>query len=236
MEQGTLIKKEDLKKLITKKKPPPPIKPKPIIKKPTTPDSSNKIQDGVKQSPPGKVIVADSPTRKPLLSQTSSAAGISPANSPVKVLLQSPAKALPDSPVKIPLKSPLESPLKSLLKSPGNSPAKSLGNSPAKSPTKSPVKLPAGFNIMKQMSAMATVVKAAGKFRKSTVKYNFNFEKFLSYLENMRPVVGFQILKTIVTWDLVSTIIFLLFSILAVFVQESIFGSSKTNSHTSGKS
>lgn len=70
--------------------------------------------------------------------------------------------------------------------------------------------------------------KAIAKFRKNAKKPRFNFEKFLSYLESMRSVVGFEIAGIIVTWDLVSTSLFLMFSIIAVFMQESIFGSQKS--------
>ena len=70
--------------------------------------------------------------------------------------------------------------------------------------------------------------KMLGKFRYAAKRPHFNFEKFLSYLESMRSVVGFEIAGIIVTWDLVSTTLFLLFSIVAVFVQESIFGDQKS--------
>ena len=75
---------------------------------------------------------------------------------------------------------------------------------------------------------MARIVKTAqavDKFKTKTRKYRFNFEKFLSFLENMRSEVGFRIAGIMVTWDLVSTMLFFLFSIIAVFLQESIFGS-----------
>ena len=241
MEKGTLLlKKDDLKKMMKKQRAPPRTKPH-LIRSITLDQTESDPQSPVHQSPVRKMTVdVSSPTRKsfPPLLRNSSISESEPVESPAKRLLKSPLSTAENSPLKS-WSSAANSPAKSALKLSSDSPPKSSlmlspANSPAKSslksPKKSPVKLP---NIMKQMSAMATVVKAAGKFRKAAKpKWNFNFEKFLSYLENMRPVVGFQILNTIVTWDLVSTIIFLLFSILAVFVQESIFGSSKSNTHT----
>ena len=74
----------------------------------------------------------------------------------------------------------------------------------------------------------AATVAAIGKFKKVAAKPRFNFEKFLAYLESMRGVVGFEIAGAIVSWDKVSTTLFFLFSIVAVFLQESIFGSQKS--------
>ena len=76
--------------------------------------------------------------------------------------------------------------------------------------------------------AAATALKYANKLKKKVRRPRFNFEKFLSYLESMRPTVGFHIAGIMVTWDLVSTTLFLLFSVIAVFMQESIFGSQKS--------
>jgi len=73
-----------------------------------------------------------------------------------------------------------------------------------------------------------TAAKAAAKFKAAAKRPRFNFEKFLSYLESMRYVVGFEIAGLMMTWDKVSTTLFLMFSIVAVFVQESIFGSKTT--------
>lgn len=73
-----------------------------------------------------------------------------------------------------------------------------------------------------------SAINVANKFVKLTKQPRFNFEKFLTYLESMRSVVGFHIAGIMVTWDLVSTTLFLLFSVVAVFMQESIFGSQKS--------
>lgn len=73
-----------------------------------------------------------------------------------------------------------------------------------------------------------TAAKAVTKFKSAAKRPRFNFEKFLSYLESMRTVVGFHVAGVMITWDKVSTTLFLLFSIIAVFLQESIFGSQKS--------
>ena len=80
----------------------------------------------------------------------------------------------------------------------------------------------------KVFATAVTAVTSVSKLRGSTRRPRFNFEKFLSYLESMRSVVGFHIAGVMVTWDLVSTTLFLLFSVVAVFMQESIFGSQKS--------
>ena len=82
--------------------------------------------------------------------------------------------------------------------------------------------------VDKLSTTLFTAARALGKFRQGVVRPKFNFDKFLSYLESMRAVVGFSIGGIIVTWDLVSTTLFLVFSLVAVFVQESIFGSQKS--------
>lgn len=77
-------------------------------------------------------------------------------------------------------------------------------------------------------ASTVTAIQAINKLKKKAKRSKFNFEKFLSYLESMRPTVGFHIAGIMVTWDLVSTTLFLLFSVVAVFMQESIFGSTKS--------
>ena len=71
-----------------------------------------------------------------------------------------------------------------------------------------------------------TAISAIGKFKKaSAIKPRFNFEKFLAYLESMRGEVGFEIAGFMITWDKVSTTLFFMLSIVAAFLQNSIFGS-----------
>lgn len=69
--------------------------------------------------------------------------------------------------------------------------------------------------------------RAVGKMKHNAKKPRFNFEKYISYLQNVLPNIGFDIMGIIVTWNMVSAIIFLEVSVLALFVQESIFGNSK---------
>jgi len=69
--------------------------------------------------------------------------------------------------------------------------------------------------------------RAVGKIKHNAKKPKFNFEKYISYLQNVLPNIGFDIMGIIVTWNMVSAIIFLEVSVLALFVQESIFGNSK---------
>lgn len=68
--------------------------------------------------------------------------------------------------------------------------------------------------------------RAVGKMRRNAKKPRFNFEKYISYLQNVLSTIGFDIMGIIVTWNMVSTIIFLEVSVLSLFVQESIFGNS----------
>ena len=76
----------------------------------------------------------------------------------------------------------------------------------------------------KSIASVVNTKRRISKFTKNR-KARFNFSKYLSYLETMRSAVGFSISGIMVTWDLVSTTLFFVFSIVAVFVQESIFGS-----------
>ena len=69
--------------------------------------------------------------------------------------------------------------------------------------------------------------RAVGKLKHNAKKPRFNFEKYISYLQNVLPNIGFDIMGIIVTWNMVSAIIFLEVSVLALFVQESIFGNSE---------
>ncbi|KAL9987667.1 hypothetical protein ACROYT_G002012 [Oculina patagonica] len=69
--------------------------------------------------------------------------------------------------------------------------------------------------------------RAVGKLKHNAKKPRFNFEKYISYLQNVLPNIGFDIMGIIVTWNMVSAIIFLEVSVLALFVQESIFGNTK---------
>ena len=69
--------------------------------------------------------------------------------------------------------------------------------------------------------------RVVGKLQHRRKAPKFNFEKYISFLQNVLPTVGFDILGITVTWNMVSTIIFLELSLLSLFVQESIFGNEK---------
>ncbi|XP_031554389.1 uncharacterized protein LOC116291358 [Actinia tenebrosa] len=67
--------------------------------------------------------------------------------------------------------------------------------------------------------------RAVGRLQHRVKMPKFNFEKYISYLQNVIPTIGYKIMGIIVTWNMVSTLLFLEVSLLALFVQESIFGS-----------
>lgn len=69
--------------------------------------------------------------------------------------------------------------------------------------------------------------RAVGRLQHRVKMPKFNFEKYISYLQNVIPTIGFKIMGIIVTWNMVSTLLFLEVSLLALFVQESIFGNQK---------
>ena len=62
-----------------------------------------------------------------------------------------------------------------------------------------------------------------------SIRGNFqsNFEKYISYLDKVRNV-GFSIGVVLMTLELVSTVFFFLISLIALFLQESIFGKAKS--------
>lgn len=67
-----------------------------------------------------------------------------------------------------------------------------------------------------------------GKLQHRKKNPKFNFEKYISYLDKVSRNVGFSIGVVPVTWELVSTLFFFLISLIALFVQESIFGKAKS--------
>lgn len=69
--------------------------------------------------------------------------------------------------------------------------------------------------------------RAVGRLQHRAKLPKFNFEKYISYLQNVLPTIGFKIMGITVTWEMVSTLLFLEVSLLALFLQESIFGSLK---------
>lgn len=67
-----------------------------------------------------------------------------------------------------------------------------------------------------------------GKLQHRRKLSKFNFEKYISYLDNVSRNVGFSIGVVLVTWELVSAVFFFLISLIALFLQESIFGKAES--------
>lgn len=59
-------------------------------------------------------------------------------------------------------------------------------------------------------------------------KSKFKFKSYVLYLQGLIPGVGFAIGGIVLTWEKVSNLAILLVSILAVFIQEILFGSRKS--------
>ncbi|KXJ21322.1 uncharacterized protein LOC110254289 [Exaiptasia diaphana] len=72
-------------------------------------------------------------------------------------------------------------------------------------------------------------IRVVGRLQHQRKITKFNFEKYISYLQHVTPGSGFKIGALLVTWEKVSTSLFLLTSIVAVFLQETIFGNQKPN-------
>ena len=70
--------------------------------------------------------------------------------------------------------------------------------------------------------------RTIGMFQMAKLRPKFQFEKYISYLQNVSLTTGFRVAGIVITWNKVSTLFFLLFSIMAVFVQETIFGNAKS--------
>lgn len=59
-------------------------------------------------------------------------------------------------------------------------------------------------------------------------KSKFKFKSYVLYLQGLIPEVGFSIGGIVLTWEKVSNLAILLVSVLAVFIQEILFGSRKS--------
>ncbi|XP_048581650.1 uncharacterized protein LOC116610730 [Nematostella vectensis] len=66
--------------------------------------------------------------------------------------------------------------------------------------------------------------RAVGKWQRTRKLPHFNFEKYIAYLHNVAPSTGFKISALTVTWERVSATFFLIISVVALFLQETIFG------------
>lgn len=67
-----------------------------------------------------------------------------------------------------------------------------------------------------------------GKLQHRRKLPKFQFEKYITYLEKVSRNVGFSIGVVLITWELVSAVFFFLISLIALFVQESIFGKAES--------
>lgn len=67
-----------------------------------------------------------------------------------------------------------------------------------------------------------------GKLQHQRKVPKFHFEKYITYLEKVSRNVGFSIGVVLVTWELVSAVFFFLISLIALFLQESIFGKAES--------
>ena len=82
--------------------------------------------------------------------------------------------------------------------------------------------------IKRLQNAFSGSVRFIGKLQQERKRTKFPFEKYITYLEKVSRNVGFSIGVVLVTWDLVSAVCFFLISVIALFVQESIFGKTKS--------
>lgn len=68
----------------------------------------------------------------------------------------------------------------------------------------------------------------AGKLRRKRNQQRLNFEKYITYLQSIKAETGFSVLRSVMTWGGVSNFVFIVFSAVAVFAQEAIFGDATT--------
>ena len=87
---------------------------------------------------------------------------------------------------------------------------------------------PANDNIDRLQNVFFGSARFVGKLQHKRKLPKFNFEKYISYLDKVSRNVGFSIGVVLVTWELVSTVFFFLISLIALFLQESIFGKAKS--------
>ncbi|RDD43210.1 hypothetical protein TrispH2_004446 [Trichoplax sp. H2] len=64
----------------------------------------------------------------------------------------------------------------------------------------------------------------AGKLRRKRNQQRLNFEKYITYLQSIKSETGFSVIRSVMTWGGVSNFVFIVFSAVAVFAQEAIFG------------
>ena len=87
---------------------------------------------------------------------------------------------------------------------------------------------PANDNIERLQSVFYRSARLVGKLQHRRKLVKFHFEKYITYLDKVSRNVGFSIGVVLVTWELVSAVFFFLISLIALFVQESIFGKAES--------
>ena len=87
---------------------------------------------------------------------------------------------------------------------------------------------PANDDLDRLQNVFYGSARFVGKLQHRRKLSKFNFEKYISYLDNVSRNVGFSIGVVLVTWELVSAVFFFLISLIALFLQESIFGKAES--------
>lgn len=87
---------------------------------------------------------------------------------------------------------------------------------------------PANDDIERLQNVFYRSARFVGKIQHRRRLSKFHFEKYISYLDKVSRNVGFSIGVVLVTWELVSAVFFFLISLIALFVQESIFGKAES--------
>ena len=83
--------------------------------------------------------------------------------------------------------------------------------------------------IYKLQNVFSGSARFIGKLRhKKEFRRKFQFEKYIMYLEKVSRREGFSIGVVVITWELVSALFFFLISLIALFIQESIFGKAES--------
>lgn len=87
---------------------------------------------------------------------------------------------------------------------------------------------PANDDIERLQNVFYRSARFVGKLQHRRKLPKFHFEKYILYLDKVSRNVGFSIGVVLVTWELVSAVFFFLISLIALFVQESIFGKAES--------
>ena len=84
-------------------------------------------------------------------------------------------------------------------------------------------------SIYKLQNVFSGSARFIGKLQhKKKSRRKFQFEKYIMYLEKVSRREGFSIGLVLITWELVSAVFFFLISLIALFIQESIFGKAES--------